>query len=153
MQNKTQLVYRISKVTPMGELKYRSLCIVIFATEAPGDEICFYWDRDSGKLPTTITAVCINVSLAKLLLKMSKANISSQSPPEDVIQFLENNKISQAVEIGRKLLGAKEQLSFHITEEEIQAGKFKRGGKNYEFPAYAKKGLLEELQHQRNIKS
>jgi hypothetical protein len=151
MQKKTELIYKIRKVTPVGQLRYISLSIAIFAREGPSDEICFHWHFGPGSAYTTITSSHNNFNLNKMLDKMCAANIGKQSQPEDVIDFLEKNKVSQAVVITIDPPGAKEPLSFLITEKEIRAREFTRGGAIYTFPPQAKRGLLKQLRDQQNF--
>lgn len=151
MQNKTQLVYKIGEVIPAGNLKYRSISILVFAKEGPSDELCFHWHLEPGTAYTTMTTKHNNFNLNRLLEKMLDVNINRRCKPERVIQFLERNKISQVVTINIDPAGAKEPLSFLITKEEIQAGEFIRGGETYEFHSQAKTHLLAQLEYQRNI--
>lgn len=95
-----------------------------------------------------------NYELIPLLQKMQEADINGNSEVKDVISFLRNNNIEQAIETVLYNKQRKEVYSGYITLNEIVDGEFERRNckEPYRILRPQQKTLLMQIVEQRNYK-
>jgi hypothetical protein len=152
-QKQAQLVYKIGKAFDQREPEHSVLSIIIKAKEGPKDSITFFWYYDTKNATWKgrgLESSIDTYSLHDFTGKMRDANITKHCSPEEVIRFLEENKIKPAIYVEVTSAGQKGEKYLPITEDEIKSGKAIREGVIYSFLNKTSE-LLQGLEERQNI--